>query len=219
MKEILSTIQDATKPTTILIIAVGSLPPNELIELATETAKLCEAALPNYSPVVLAQHAFSVDSKDPLTACVRGYVLRDLLVDTGNFLRKQGFRNVICVSADLTPKHLTAIQEATFLLWRRNRLKRFSLLSPSALIAQLPKLTEISQAKSVLSLIQENSAELKAKIKKGFDERTNPIKLFRFSPAILPWNSSYWSAWILTFLLGTLLVAWAMMAFSVGIDL
>jgi len=59
---------------------------------------------------------------------VRGYVLRDYLVDAGWTWLRQGFRFLVCFSGNPSARNLVAIEEAGRLLTRRARRSRGRIL-------------------------------------------------------------------------------------------
>lgn len=70
--------------------------------------------------VVFTPAPMIVDSQNQaIRVVVRPYVLRDWLVDTCLSLHKLGFKNFLALSSNLTPKQLTAIEEAEKLIRRK----------------------------------------------------------------------------------------------------
>ena len=85
----------------------------------------------NHTVLWMPEMALGVDSHSTQTALsVRGYVLRDALVDTCRGLMRLGFHRFVCFAGALTPRQLTAIEEAGRLLgqwpswWSRSRQPR-----------------------------------------------------------------------------------------------
>ncbi|MFN7685917.1 MAG: creatininase family protein [Oligoflexia bacterium] len=58
---------------------------------------------------------------------VRGYVLKDYLVDVGSTWLRQGFRFLVCFSGTQSPRSLVAIEEAGRILSRRAKRARMRL--------------------------------------------------------------------------------------------
>lgn len=77
---------------------------------------------------------------------VRGHVVRDLLVDSCLALTRLGFRHFACVSGTLSPRQLTAIEEAGLLLAKRTRrgLRKIIPLIPTP--KDQPTLISVSSA-------------------------------------------------------------------------
>lgn len=83
-------------------------------------AQKLEADKPGWKGIVMPQAPFGVDSNTTtLAVTVRGYVLRDWLVDSCRGLTKLGFLHFVCFSGQCGPRQLTAIEEAGKIVSRR----------------------------------------------------------------------------------------------------
>lgn len=95
-------------------------------KLAWHLAIGIEKEEPGTRVIIAPRLPFGVDatSKKTNALTVRGYVLRDALLDLALGLRKKGFRFFGVVSGHLGPRQLTAIEEAGKLFKRRTRFSR-----------------------------------------------------------------------------------------------
>jgi creatinine amidohydrolase len=92
----------------------------EAERLAWLAAEKLERDVAGWTGVVMPWAPLGVDSDTTNFAItVRGYVLRDWLVDAGYSLWRSGFRHFVCFSGHPGPRQLTAIEEAGKLLRRR----------------------------------------------------------------------------------------------------
>jgi creatinine amidohydrolase/Fe(II)-dependent formamide hydrolase-like protein len=105
----------------------------------TEAETLCrmaaerlERARPGWVGVIMPAAPLGVSSNTSAIAItVRGYVLRDWLVDCCKSLMRARFRHFICFSGQLGPRQLTAIEDAgKLLMWRGPFTMLLAALSP-----------------------------------------------------------------------------------------
>jgi creatinine amidohydrolase len=77
------------------------------------SAKRLESDLPEWKSVLMPPAPLGID---PVTSSValgvRGYVLRDWLVDSTRALMRLGFKHFVCFSGTRSPRQLTAIEDA-----------------------------------------------------------------------------------------------------------
>ena len=153
-----------------------------------------------------------------LTLKSRGYVLKDWLLDTIQPLIKKDFTFFICVSGTLTPKTLTAIEEAGKSIrqkyaWRRalgflnpNFKAPFLIslesadASPSKMFSSLPKSS---------LLIEDVFSKVQAVL-----EGANPENLFRSWYSIVPTNRTFFRAWLLMCGVIITIAAWVWLNFN-----
>jgi creatinine amidohydrolase/Fe(II)-dependent formamide hydrolase-like protein len=107
----------------------------------TEAETLCRMAAerlererPGWVGVIMPAAPLGVSSNTSVTAItVRGYVLRDWLVDCCKSLIRARFRHFVCISGQLGPRQLTAIEDAgRLLMWRGPFTWLISTLSPAS---------------------------------------------------------------------------------------
>ncbi|MBY0471887.1 creatininase family protein [bacterium] len=92
----------------------------EARELCVQAAKRLESDLAGWKGVIMPTLPFGVDGNTTQAALtVRGYVLRDALVDSCTPLARMGFQQFVCFSGNLGPRHLTAIEEVHRMLRRQ----------------------------------------------------------------------------------------------------
>lgn len=84
------------------------------------TAERLERERPGWVGVIMPAAPLGVSSNtSAISVTVRAYVLRDWLVDCCKSLMRARFRHFICVSGQLGPRQLTAIEDAgKLLMWR-----------------------------------------------------------------------------------------------------
>ncbi len=108
---------------------------DEAQTLCRLAAERLEAEKPGWTGLILPLAPLAVECNTSQWAFpVRGYVLRDYLVDVGGVFLKQGFRYLVAFAGNASPRQLTAIEEAGRLLNRRTRssLGRLSSLFSSS---------------------------------------------------------------------------------------
>lgn len=149
---------------------------------------------------------------------MRGYILRDYLVDLCEILsKKQSLTPVssaacIVVSGSLEPKVLSAIEEASAILKSRRRwlsfqrffkpLNEFTLISYSSFLSKNSKtLEDVSELDEGI-----------AKIKSVVNDRIPPGTFFKSPQTIYPWVKTTFKVWILSILLSLILVLWLMIS-------
>lgn len=88
--------------------------------LCRMAAERLEREMPGWVGVVMPAGTLGVSSNtSALALTVRGYVLRDWLVDSCRSLTRAGFRHYVCFSGQLGPRQLTTIEEAGKRVMRR----------------------------------------------------------------------------------------------------
>jgi creatinine amidohydrolase len=124
-------LDELPKMKTVFFFPVGALEdhgPHLPMNLdVLEAEKLCALAaekverdLPGWTGVIMPSAPLSVSSDTTRIALtVRGYVLRDWLVDSCNALIRVGFAHFVCYSGNFGPRQLTAIEEAGKIVSRR----------------------------------------------------------------------------------------------------
>ena len=117
-------IRELPKTQTVFFFPVGPLEdhgPHLPVGLdLTEADHLCRLAAerlerekPGWVGIIMPSAPLGVSSNtSELAITVRGYVLRDWLIDCCRSLIKPGFRHFVCFSGQLGPRQLTAIEEA-----------------------------------------------------------------------------------------------------------
>jgi hypothetical protein len=133
---------------------------------------------------------------------VRGHVVRDFLIDWGTHLRKQKFVHLACLTLDSTATHLTALHEASALLYRFNNLKRFKLYSVGTRIDPLGATDNRSD------WLSQQSKKIEILLTETIQKGRRPNSTFAYRLAWLPWNSSYFLAYLLSFGLASIMVMW-----------
>jgi creatinine amidohydrolase len=113
---------------TLFIFPVGGLeqhgphlPLGVKLLQAEEFAKTLSSELvrklPNWNFILMPLLPLSVDTHTSRVALpVRAHVVRDALVDQADQLKRLGFRNFVSVSSHLTPRQLTALEDAARLV-------------------------------------------------------------------------------------------------------
>lgn len=106
----------------------------DLIEaqrLCALAAEKLEREISGWKGVIMPGAPLGVQSNTTeLAITVRAHVLRDWLVDSCRSLERMGFAHFVCFSGQLTPRQLTAIEDAGKIVSRRARF--FSWLRPFA---------------------------------------------------------------------------------------
>lgn len=99
----------------------------EAHELCRRAGERVEREMPGWRAIVMpvAPLGISADTQD-VALTVRGYVLRDWLVDACRGLERAGFFHFGCISGNLGPRQLTAIEEAGKLVRKRTRWIRLA---------------------------------------------------------------------------------------------
>lgn len=120
-----------SRDTTVLFLGVGPVEdhgphlPVGLDLAATDqmialTAARLERELPGWNALVLPSLPLGIEANTRVFALtVRGYVLRDFLVDFCGSMAREGFRHFVCFTGHTGPRQLVAIEEAGRLLRRR----------------------------------------------------------------------------------------------------
>jgi creatinine amidohydrolase/Fe(II)-dependent formamide hydrolase-like protein len=124
-------IQDLPKAQTVFFFPVGPLEdhgPHLPMGLdLTEAETLCRMAAERlererdgWIGVIMPAAPLSASSNtSALAITVRGYVVRDWLVDSCRSLMRSQFRHFVCISGQLGPRQLTSIEDAgKILMWR-----------------------------------------------------------------------------------------------------
>ncbi len=118
------TLTALVRSQTVFFFPVGGLEdygPHLPLGLACmEAEKLCQLAaerlereLPGWTGVLMPLAPLSVSNETTqISVGVRGHVLRDWLIDACHSLENAGFSHFACFSGTLTPRQLTAIEEA-----------------------------------------------------------------------------------------------------------
>ena len=128
------------RESTVIFFPVGALEDHgphlpmgldldEAQALCRLAAERLEAEKPGWRGVIAPVAPLAVECNTSRFAFpVRGYVLRDYLVDVGLVLVKQGFRYLVAFSGNPTPRQVVAIEEAGRLIQRRtlSSLERLS---------------------------------------------------------------------------------------------
>ncbi|MEK6578179.1 MAG: creatininase family protein [Bdellovibrionota bacterium] len=254
-----------------------------------EGFKLCELAalrlekeMPGWSGVIFPPLPLGTSAKttaEPIL--IRNYILRDYLVDSCRSLAKQGFRHFVCFSGTVTPKQLTAIEDAGKIIngsfWRKiltliNRSAgRVTLVSarsgvlssaeiraslwfsdavenggkrdtsialattPELVADEFSKLPEVVRTSSRLSryfdrysarvsgywgnpsaasakegqtLLSQIISDVFPKLRAVW-EGSNPNMIFRSWFSVMPWNKSFFRAWLLSAFLVILIGLWS----------
>lgn len=92
--------------------------------LTRRLAEKVEAELPGWRSVIFPELCVGVDTNTTFFSFpVRGYVLRDYLIDSAERLSRHGFKYFVCTSGHTGPKHLTAIEDASRMLQRKNAFR------------------------------------------------------------------------------------------------
>lgn len=110
----------------------------EAQRLCVMAAERLEREMPGWTAILMPPAPLGVEPKTgKVSLGVRGYVLRDYLVDSCRALGRAGFAHFVAISGELGPKQLTAIEEAGRLVGRgffRRRLTgtRLTLVSASS---------------------------------------------------------------------------------------
>jgi len=137
-------IEKLPKDKTVVFFPVSSLEDHgphlsvgakffEAIALAQLAAEKLEQEMPGWVGVVYPAAPLALDSTTKLFGVkVRGYVLRDYLVDSVRSMAAAGFHYFACFSASLTPRQLTAIEEASRIVSTRFSLGRSRVALVSA---------------------------------------------------------------------------------------
>ncbi len=82
-------------------------------EFAKALAGELSGRLPAWNFILMPLIPLTVDTHtSKLALPVRAHVVRDAIVDQCEHLKRLGFKNFICVSSHLTPKQLTALEDA-----------------------------------------------------------------------------------------------------------
>jgi creatinine amidohydrolase len=90
---------------------------------ANELAQILEARMPNWNFILMPLLPLTVDSHtNKLSLNVRSHVVRDALVDQCSELTRMGFRIYAAVSAHVTPKQLSALEDAAKIVNRKKIL-------------------------------------------------------------------------------------------------
>ncbi len=88
--------------------------------LSLIAAERLEAEMPGWAGVIMPRTPLGIQANTgAVKVTVKGYVLRDWLVDSCHSLHRIGFRNFVCFSGNLSPRQLTAIEEASRILRRK----------------------------------------------------------------------------------------------------
>src|ERR1035437_8002075 len=89
-----------------------------------------EAQLPSWNFIIMPVLPFTVDTYTTTTALtVRPHVMRDALVDQCDSLKKKGFTQFAAFTSHMTPKQLSAIEDASKIVARRGKYTLMSLSS------------------------------------------------------------------------------------------
>jgi creatinine amidohydrolase/Fe(II)-dependent formamide hydrolase-like protein len=85
-----------------------------------DLAQILETRLPSFSFILMPLLPLTVDSHtNAFSLNVRGHVVRDAIVDQCSELVRLGFKNFAAVSAHVTPKQLTALEDAARIVNRK----------------------------------------------------------------------------------------------------
>ncbi len=133
-------IEALPRGTTVVFFPVGALEDHgphlpvgldldEAEALCRLAAERLEAENKGWVGVIAPRAPVAVETHTSSWAfAVRGYVLRDYLVDAGWPWLRQGFRFLVCFAGNPSPRNLVAIEEAGRLLTRRARRARGRIL-------------------------------------------------------------------------------------------
>lgn len=129
---------------------------HEAQELCKRAAERLEKEMPGWTGVLMPPAPLGIQSNTTaLKITVRGYVLRDWLVDACRSLVASGFLHFVCFSGHLGPRQLSAIEDAGKIISRKSFLKKLFALSPGqhipsptlvSALSPLPALSEIKRA-------------------------------------------------------------------------
>ena len=223
---------------TVVFIAIGAL------EWATEgdlarlgewedyplkLASACAQKLPErWRSLLLVAPALCVQSATGEGAHVKGYVLRDYLVETCRSLNEQGFRHFVALSSSLAPRQLTAIEEAGKSLRSRTRLEFWKRATrPRLMSASSVLVSPVDQKRSLFryqpsprdrvvpneARLREQAGEIAPKLIAAL-EGADPNRLFRSWYSLVPTNQSFFRAWALSLAFFCLMILW----FYVGVQ-
>lgn len=136
-------VQELSRDQTVFFFSVGPLEDHgphlpvgldlsEAETLSRMAAERLERERPGWIGVIMPSAPLGASSNTSVVAItVRGYVLRDWLVDACRSLKKLGFRHFVCFSGQLGPRQLTAIEDAgKMIAWKGPITKMVSNLFP-----------------------------------------------------------------------------------------
>ncbi len=90
---------------------------------AKRLAEMLQARMPNWNFILMPTLPISVDTVTSLVALpVRAHVVRDVVVDQANALKRLGFSKFLVWSAHQTPRQLSALEEAAKMISKRRAL-------------------------------------------------------------------------------------------------
>lgn len=137
-------LQSLSAATTVFFFPVGPLEDHgphlplgldlmEAEKLSRLAAERLEREMPGWVGVIMPGAPLGVNSHTTrLALTVRGHVLRDWLIDACRSLIRADFRHFVCLSGQLGPRQLTAIEEAgKSLNWEGPFTKLRRLLAPA----------------------------------------------------------------------------------------
>ena len=105
-----------------LPLSLGLIEAREMCRLAGERL---EHEKPGWTAVLMPDAPLGVDTNTTkIKLTVRPHVLRDWLVDACASLNATGFTHFVCFSGNLSPKQLTAVEDAGKLLAGRQRFRK-----------------------------------------------------------------------------------------------
>jgi hypothetical protein len=215
---------------TVVFFAIGSLEwggegarPGDWEDYPLRLARESAAKLPAaWRAVAIAAPMLTVQAGTGAGAEIRGYVLRDYLVDFCVSLHRRGFRHFVAISASHAPRQLTAIEEAGKSLRSRYRLKFWARATRPLLMSASSALVEPARQRRSLWRYQPEPADLRvpdaARVRAEADaivpkliatlEGADPNRLFRSWYSLVPTNWSFFRAWALTLVFFVLMAAW-----------
>jgi creatinine amidohydrolase len=118
----------------------------EAVQFCRLAAQHLEEEMPGWVGVIMPSAPLGLESNTTRVALVvRPYVLRDWLVDSCQFLMRNGFFHFVCFSGHLGPRQLTAIEDASSIVRNSARKQRMKNLF-SRLSSPLPTLISASSA-------------------------------------------------------------------------
>lgn len=93
--------------------------------MSLKLAETIEKKWPNWKTVLMPALPLGIDDNGAgFSITCRPHVIRDALLDQALCMYREGFRKFVCVSGQLGPKQLTAIEEVQTLLRRKTKTTR-----------------------------------------------------------------------------------------------
>lgn len=186
-------------------------------------ARACGEKLPErWRSLLLTAPALSVQSRTGAGIEIKGYVLRDYLVETCRSLNRLGFTRFVCVSSSQAPRQLTAIEEAAKSIRARSRWELWKRATRPVLMSASSVLVEPARQRRGLwryrpeaidrelptdARVAEEASIVTPKLIAALDG-ADANRLFRSWYSLIPTNQSTFRAWALALLFFSLMAAW-----------